>query len=56
LVFLETNDLLSTKELPVEDWEVFVLDVAASRLDRDQTTALLRKLLKRRGRRKRPQP
>jgi death-on-curing protein len=55
LVFLETNDLLSTKELPVEDWEVFILDVAASRLDRDQTTALLRKLLKRRGRRKRPQ-
>jgi len=55
LVFLETNDLLSTKELPVEDWEVFVLDVAASRLDRDQTTALLHKLLKRRAHRKRPQ-
>ncbi len=47
LVFLETNELLSAKKLPIEDWETFVLDIAASRLDRDQTTARLRKLLKR---------
>ena len=48
LVFLESNDLLADEKLPIRDWEAFVLDVATSRLDRDQTTARLRKLLKRR--------
>jgi death-on-curing protein len=48
LVFLEGNDLLPNTRLPTNEWEAFVLDVAASRLDRDQTTARLRKLLKRR--------
>jgi death-on-curing protein len=52
LVFLETNELLPATKLPIEDWETFVLDIAASRLDRDQTTARLRKLLKRPGSRK----
>jgi len=47
LVFLETNELLPAKKLPIENWETFVLEIAASRLDRDQTTARLRKLLKR---------
>jgi death-on-curing protein len=47
LVFLERNDLLPNTRLPTNEWEAFVLDVAASRLDRDQTTARLRKLLKR---------
>jgi death on curing protein len=47
LVFLESNDLLRKTKLPTDEWEGFVLDVAASRLDRDQTTARLRKLLKR---------
>ena len=46
LVFLETNDFLPNLKLPMDDWEAFVLEVAASRLDRDQTTARLRKLLK----------
>lgn len=46
LVFLGSNDLLSNTKLAVNEWESFVLDVAASRLDRDQTTARLRKLLK----------
>jgi death on curing protein len=46
LVFLESNGLLSNTKLPTEDWETFVLDVAASRLDRDQTTTRLRRLLK----------
>jgi death on curing protein len=46
LIFLETNQLLRQEKLPTEDWEKFVLDVAASRLDREQTTARLRKLLK----------
>ena len=52
LVFLETNERLPATKLPIEDWETFVLDIAASRLDRDQTTARLRKLLKRPGSRK----
>jgi len=52
LVFLETNELLSPKKLPTKDWEAFVLNIAASRLDRDQTTQGLRKLLKRPGNRK----
>jgi death on curing protein len=47
LVFLEENDLLLGAKLPVDDWEEFVLDVAASKIDREMTTARLRKLLKR---------
>ena len=49
LVFLESNDLLPNAKLPTEEWEAFVLDIAASRLDRDQATARMRKLLKRRS-------
>ena len=51
LVFLENNGLLPNAKLPLTEWESFVLDIAASRLDRDQTTARLRKLLKRLNRR-----
>jgi death on curing protein len=47
LVFVESNGLLPNTKLPTSEWETFVLDVAASQLDRDQTTARLRKLLKR---------
>lgn len=46
LIFLEANGLLPNDKLPVEDWEKLVLDVAASKLDREQTTKRLRKLLK----------
>lgn len=46
LVFLEENGLLPDRKLPITDWEQFVLDVAASRLDRAATTRRLRKLLK----------
>lgn len=46
LIFLEANGLLPNNKLPVEDWEKLVLDVAASKLDREQTTKRLRKLLK----------
>jgi death on curing protein len=46
LVFLESNDLLPNTKFPTDEWEAFVLDVAASRLDREETTAQLRKLLK----------
>ncbi len=51
LVFLERNDLLWEEKLPSDEWEAFVLDVAASKLDRDGTTRRLRKLLKRRRKR-----
>jgi death-on-curing protein len=53
LVFLEENELLPNGKLPIDDWETFVLDVAAGRIDRDQTTARLRKLLKKGPRKKR---
>ncbi len=46
LVFLEENGFLPDRKLPVDDWEQFVLDVAASKIDRDETTRRLRKLLK----------
>lgn len=47
LVFLESNDLLPETKLPADEWEKFVLDVAASKIDRDATTKRLRSLLKR---------
>jgi death on curing protein len=46
LVFLEQNDLLPNQTLPINDWEKFVLKIAASKLDRDDTTRCLRSLLK----------
>ena len=51
LVFLEENSLLPDRKLPVDDWEQFVLDVAASKIDRNETTRRLSKLLKRSRRR-----
>lgn len=46
LIFLESNGLVEDVFLPVDSWEALVLDVAASRLDRDQTSARLRNLIK----------
>jgi death-on-curing protein len=46
LVFLSENDLLPDEKLGVDAWEALTLDVAASRLDREQTTTRLRKLLR----------
>jgi len=46
LVFLEENGLLPNRKLPINDWEQFVVDVAASKITRDETTRRLRKLLK----------
>ena len=46
LVFLEENGFLADRKLAINDWEQFVLDVAASQLDRAATTRRLRKLLK----------
>jgi death-on-curing protein len=45
LVFLSENGLLSEENLDVGTWEALTLDVAASRLDREQTTKRLRELL-----------
>jgi death-on-curing protein len=45
LVFLDCNELLPCAELSVDAWESLVLDLSASRLDRDQTTARLRELI-----------
>jgi death-on-curing protein len=48
LVFLAANGCLPDRDLPgrhADDWEALVLDVAASRLDREQTTERLRALL-----------
>jgi death-on-curing protein len=50
LVFLEANKRLPDPGLPqrhIDAWEALVLDVAASRLDRDETTRRLKTLLKR---------
>jgi death-on-curing protein len=47
LVFLESNGVLPGGKLPIDEWEEFVLDVAASKIDRDATTQRLRKLVKR---------
>jgi len=48
LVFLDANNLLPDPAAPSknpDDWEALVLDVAASRIDREQTTTRLRSLL-----------
>jgi len=50
LVFLEANGRLPDPGLPrreIDAWEALLLDVAASRLDRDRTTKRFRALLKR---------
>ena len=46
LVFLENNGLLPDRKLRINDWEQFVLDVASTKISRDETTRRLRKLLK----------
>jgi len=45
LVFLSENGLLPDEDLAMDAWEALTLDVAASRVDRGQTTARLRTLL-----------
>lgn len=49
LVVLSGNQLLPDPGLPgqrIDDWEALVLEVAASKLDREQTAARLKKLLR----------
>jgi death on curing protein len=45
LVFLSENGLLPNERLDANAWEALTIDVAASRLDREQTTARLRELI-----------
>ena len=45
LVFLSENGYLSQEKLDVDAWEQLVLDVAASRIDREETTKRLGKVL-----------
>ena len=45
IVFLRLNDIKPAKD--GKSWETLVLDVASSKLDRDQTTRRLRKLVTR---------
>ena len=45
LVFLSENGYLSQEKLDVDAWEQLVLDVAASRIDREETTNRLGKVL-----------
>ena|ERR1035438_6420588 len=46
LVFLSENGLLSDEKLDTDAWEELTLDVAASRIDRQEATDRLRKLLR----------
>ena len=46
LVFLSENALLPDENLDIEAWESLTLDVAASQLDREQTTNRLRALIR----------
>ena len=48
IVFLRLNGIEPASDGP--EWEALVLDVAASRIDRDETTTRLRKLLRRKRR------
>ena len=48
LVFLSENHLLPDAKLDADAWERLTVEVASSRLDREQTTARLKKLLRRR--------
>src|SRR5580658_3002164 len=46
LVFLSENGLLTEEKLDADAWEKLTLEVASSALDREQTTARLRRLLR----------
>ncbi len=45
LVFLSENGLLPNERLDADAWETLIIDVAASRLDREQTTTRVRELI-----------
>jgi death-on-curing protein len=45
LVFLSLNGLLPSEDLKAEAWEALTMDVAASRIGREETTERLRRLV-----------
>jgi death-on-curing protein len=45
LVFLSENGALPDEQLDVDAWEALVFDIAASQIDREQTTERLKQLL-----------
>ena len=45
LVFLSENGLLPNERLDADAWETLIIDVAASRLDREQTTTRVSELI-----------
>jgi death-on-curing protein len=47
LVFLEANELIGQQKLAVDEWEAFVLALASSEIDREETARRLRKLIRR---------
>ena len=47
LVFLSENGLLLDEKLDADAWEALTIGVAASRLDREQTTSRMRELITR---------
>lgn len=52
LVFLEANDELPDPDLPgerIDEWEMLILDIAASRVDRAVASRRFRALLGKRG-------
>jgi death-on-curing protein len=49
LVFLCENGLLPHERLDAEAWEALIIDVAASHVDREQTTERLRALITKLG-------
>ncbi len=49
LVFLGENGLLPHERLDTDAWEALTIDVAASQIDREQTTERLRALIGRSG-------
>ena len=48
LVFLSETGLLPDENLDADSWEKLTLEVAASRLDREQTSLRVKKLLRKR--------
>ena len=49
LVLLNENGLLADERLDADAWEALTIDVAASRIDREQTTERLRVLVTKSG-------
>jgi death on curing protein len=47
LVFLEVNKVIGQQKLTADEWEAFVIAMASSEIDREETAKRLRKLIRR---------